>query len=455
MARSLFERPDEAEASWAAGLFASTPWTPTRALGRALVVIGVALLFAVVLGRIDLVVIAAPFALGTAWALRERPATAPTVALAVAEDSTAEGEQFTLTLTVDNPNPVRLDIAVARLIYAPWLDVKHGDRPFATDLVAGQPTEVTLTGTALRWGHQSIGPAVVFAVAGDGLLISGRNVADAAGLRVHPQRPVFRAGDDMPVSSALVGVHRSRRTGQGGELVGIRRYAPGDRLRRIDWRVTLRTNEPHVAQTLSDRDAEVVILLDVLKEAGYSGGIRGTASVVDITVRAAASIAEHYLRLGDRVSMLEYSGHPRQLRAAAGRRQLQMVTEWLMATRATSGAGDPPTFGLSPHLVADQALVVVLSPLLAHSSIEMIAGFAQSGRPVLVVDTLGERAERSAISTEWTVVAHRLWRLERATLIGQLLEVGVPVQPWAGSGTLDMMLRDMTQMTRAPRISVR
>jgi uncharacterized protein (DUF58 family) len=455
MARSLFERPAEVETSWSASLFAGVQWTPTRALGRSLVVIGVTLLFAVVLGRLDLIVIASPFALGTAWALRKRPQTAPTVALAVSEDSTAEGEPFTVTLTVDNPNPTRLDIAVARLAYGPWLDVKHGDRPFATDLAAGQPTEVTLTGTALRWGHQHVGPAVVFAVAADGLLLSGRNAADAASLRVHPQRPVFRAGDDMPVSSALVGVHRSRRTGQGGELVGIRRYAPGDRLRRIDWRVTLRTNEPHVAQTLSDRDAEVVILLDVLKEAGRSGGIRGTASVVDITVRAAASIAEHYLRLGDRVSMLEYSGHPRQLRPAAGRRQLQMVTEWLMATRATGGAGDPPGFGLSPHLVADQALVVVLSPLLTPYSIETIAGFAQSGRPVLVVDTLGDRAERSAISTEWTVVAHRLWRLERATLIGQLVEAGVPVRPWAGSGTLDEMLRDMTQMARAPRIGVR
>ena len=58
------------------------------------------------------------------------------------------------------------------------------------------------------------------------------------------------------------------------------------------------------------------MLLDVLHEAGRSGGVHGTASVVDTTVRAAAAIAEHYLRQGDRVGLVEYSGHPRHLRAA-------------------------------------------------------------------------------------------------------------------------------------------
>ena len=48
-------------------------WVPTRALGRAIVVAGVLLLLAAVSGRVDLVVLAAPFALGTALSLRRRP----------------------------------------------------------------------------------------------------------------------------------------------------------------------------------------------------------------------------------------------------------------------------------------------------------------------------------------------------------------------------------------------
>ncbi|MEV4201720.1 DUF58 domain-containing protein, partial [Micromonospora globbae] len=41
-------------------------WTPTRALGRAVLLTGLLLLAGVVLGRVDLVVLATPFALGTA-----------------------------------------------------------------------------------------------------------------------------------------------------------------------------------------------------------------------------------------------------------------------------------------------------------------------------------------------------------------------------------------------------
>ena len=52
-------------------------WTPTRALGRAVLLTGLLLMAGVLLGRVDLVVLAAPFALGTAFALRRRPPAAP------------------------------------------------------------------------------------------------------------------------------------------------------------------------------------------------------------------------------------------------------------------------------------------------------------------------------------------------------------------------------------------
>jgi len=247
-------------------------------------------------------------------------------------------------------------------------------------------------------------------------------------------------------------VHRSRRTGEGGELSGVRRFSPGDRLRRIDWRVTLRSRELHIAPTLSDRDAEVVILLDVLNEVGQSGGVHGAASVLDTTVRAGAAIAEHYLHQGDRVAMLEYSGHPRHLRPASGKRHFQTILEWLLDTRAVAGSGDPPSFGIDPHLIGGSAMVVVLTPLLAVQSVEMIARLARAGRSVVAVDTLGALAARRIVSSKWTPIAVRLWRLERENTIGALREVGVPVVAWAGSGSLDDVLRDVIRMAAAPKV---
>jgi uncharacterized protein (DUF58 family) len=259
----------------------------------------------------------------------------------------------------------------------------------------------------------------------------------------------------MPRSSALVGVHRSLRPGEGGELAGIRRFGPGDRLRRVDWRVTLRTGELHVAQMLSDRDAEVVVLLDVLHEAGMSGGVRGTPSVVDTTVRAAAAISEHYLRQGDRVGLVEFSGAPRYLRVAAGRRHLRTALDWLLETRAGRSAERAPVFGIETGLIPNGALVIVLTPLIGPQSTEMIATLARAGRWVVAVDTLGDLARRRLPGARWTDAAQRLWWLERENLIGLLREAGVPVTAWAGTGSLDQVLHEMARMAAAPRLGVR
>ncbi len=430
-------------------------WAATRALGRTVVVVGTLALIGVLLGRLDLLALAAPFAFATAWALRRRPTQGPAVTISSPHPVAVEGEDIAATVTAANPDPVGLDLVVVRVNHSPWLRLGHSDRPYVTDLAAQRTSEVTLSGPALRWGLQQVGPAQVYGVACDGLLVSTPNVTAGARLKVHPQIPPFRASETMPRATMLVGTHRSRRPGEGGELAGVRRHAPGDRLRRIDWRVTLRTRELHVSQMLSDRDAEVVVLLDVLNEAGESGGVQGAASVLDTTVRAAAAIAEHYLHQGDRVSTVEYSGHPRHLRAASGRRQVQAVLEWLLLTRLIEGSSDPPPFSIDPHVIPAAALVVVLTPLIAPQTTDMIATLARAGRLVVAVDTLGTIAQQRFTGSEWSHLAGRLWRLERENTIGALREAGVPITTWAGTGSLDEVLRDLTRMAAAPRIGRR
>lgn len=458
------------------------PWVTTRALGRAVFFCGLAVLAGVLLGRIDLIILAAPFAVGTAWALRRRPSHPPTIAVEVAREDAAEGGVVPVTVEMSNQDSVPLDLVVGRLTTSSWLEVSGGARPYAGSVAAGSAPggsgglgssggssgsarRVRLDVTALHWGHQEIGPAVAYGVAADGLLVSGMVVAPALTLRVYPAVPPFRAGATMPRSSALVGVHRSRRPGEDGELSGVRRHGPGDRLRRIDWRVTLRSGEVHVAHILSDRDAEVVVLLDVLYEAGTSGGIRGEASVVDTTVRAAAAICAHYLRQGDRVGLVEYSGRPRFLRAAAGRRQLMTALDWLLETRAVAGVGYEPALGIDPLVIPNSALVVVLTPLLGTASAEMIATLARAGRSVVAIDTLGALAtHRQVVESRWGTIAQRLWRVERENLIGLLREAGVPVTGWVenpalaaapGGGPLDQVLQDMARMAAAPRLGGR
>ncbi|MBO4208708.1 DUF58 domain-containing protein [Micromonospora echinofusca] len=462
-------------------------WVPTRALGRAVLLTGLLLILGVLLGRIDLVVLAVPFGLGTAYALRQRPSVAPGVQVDADDTHLVEGGPVAGTVGVDNPGVVDFDLVIVRTLVSPWLRIDRAgqatgpapapnggqatgagstagadeglpagglDRPFVLTTPAGSGSDLLLRGEALRWGRHPIGPAGVRAVACDGLVACRPVVSGARTVRVYPRTEPFEADEAMPRAAGLVGGHRSRRPGEGGELAGVRVFGPGDRLRRIDWRVSLRARQLHVAATLSDRDAEVVLLLDVLAEAGRSGGIAGTASVLDTTVRAAAAIGEHYLHRGDRVSMLEYGPSARRLRPATGRRQYLTLLEWLLDVRVEQSEYQPYDQVFGPHLLSSNALLVVLTPLVDPRSAEMLARLARSGRFVVAVDTL-PAGVGPPLRSPWTQVAYGLWRLERENTIGQLRQHGVPVVAWAGAGSLDLVLRDVARMAAAPRVGMR
>ncbi|WP_425455233.1 DUF58 domain-containing protein [Allorhizocola rhizosphaerae] len=429
-------------------------WVPTRAFGRAVLICGLVLLIAVLLGRADLVVLAAPLALSVAFGLGRRPSGTPGLRLSTVETLPVEGGDMGATVEVENRDRVGYDLTVLQVQHSPWLKLADGDRPHATSVARGMATAVELSGPAIRWGRQTLGPASAYAVAADGLLRSKAVVTGALGVRVYPMTDPFEADEAMPRAAGLVGQHRSRRPGQGGELAGVRQFAPGDRLRRIDWRVSLRTERLHVAATLSDRDAEVVILIDLLADAGRSEGITGAASVLDRAVRASAAIAEHYLHLGDRVSLIEYGAFARKLRPASGRRQYLTVLEWLLDVDPSPVARERAGAQLAAGISAD-ALVVVLTPLLDARSAGMLAGLARAGRFVVAVDTLPPEVEPPKASSNFGDVAFRLWRLERENTIGQLREHGVPVVAWAGAGSLDAVLRDVARMATAPKVGAR
>ncbi|GAA3772139.1 hypothetical protein GCM10022225_69330 [Plantactinospora mayteni] len=459
-------------------------WVSTRALGRAVLLTGLFLVAGALLGRIDLVVLAAPFALGTAYALRRRPVRPPEIGIGAEDTNLVEGGALLAGISVGNRDEVGYDLVLVRTVVSSWLRIDEvrfasdgpgadgpapadgsdeatrpgrrdaTDRPYGFTVPGGTVADLELRGGTLRWGRHSLGPAAVRAIACDGLLASQTVLSEARAVPVYPVTEPFDADEAMPRAAGLVGGHRSRRPGEGGELAGVRIFGPGDRLRRIDWRVSLRARQLHVAAMLSDRDAEVVLLLDVLAEAGRSGGIRGSASVLDTCVRAAAAIAEHYLHRGDRVSLLEYGPSARRLRPATGRRQYLTLLEWLLDVRVEQSPHEPYDQVFGPHLLSSNALVVVLTPLVDARSAAMLARLARSGRFVVAVDTLPPSAVPPKRG-QWTELAHRLWRLDRDTTIGQLREHGVPVVTWAGAGSLDLVLRDVARLASAPRPALR
>ncbi len=448
-------RPEGLETQPWRAIPASTPiepvtptWLPTPALSTAFGLMAFLPLLAILLSRPDLVVVVIPVGVATLTGLFRRSYRMPRVAVTPRATTLLEGESTTIDWEISADEP--LDVVQVRLRMRGWIRPAEPGSFAATTVGRGTPVRFGFGLASTRWGRGHLDDVVVQAYTAQGLLRADELVQRPAAIRILPLREGFRAVDAVPSAVGVVGLHRSRRPGDGIDLAGVRPFAAGDRLRRINWPVSTRVGPLHVNATFYDRDTEVVLVLDSTVEIGASTGVDGASSAIDQAVRSAASIAEHYLRNGDRVGLLDLSRAGRPIRSRSGRGQLDRLTEELLEVKP-AGIGGAGVHRAVSRIPAN-AMAIVLSPLLSDDLPEALAGLARAGRSIIVVDTLPTEIELPEESS-WTKVAWRIEMLRRSNRISSLQTHGVPVVPWLGSGSLDAVLLELSRTAMAPRLS--
>jgi uncharacterized protein (DUF58 family) len=413
--------------------------------GRLLTYAGVAMLGGVLAGRVELVACGAAAAAVTAWKLRRaEPSVDARVALSA--DRFVEGEQVRVSVTLTATGVV--DSATVDFVLSPGLRVTDG-APYATvALRPGEPRDVTLTVLPPRWGVYSFGPVHVTWY-GRGRLSGGIVEVPAETLRVLPRPEEFAAPAAHPFARALAGTHVARVTGEGIEPTGVREYRAGDPLRRVNWRVTARRGGLYVTEQRPERNAEVVLFLDTFVDRGPEG-----ATTLDVAVRAAAGIAEHYLASMDRVGVVGFGGVMRWLTAESGRVQHHRIVEHLigMGSVLTYAAKDISV--IPARTLPPRALVIALSPLLDSRATGVLADLARRGYGLVVVDT-SPRPLLPPARTWSRDLAQRVFLVERDLLVSRLGEVGAPVVPWNGPGTLDVVLAEVSRLHARPKVGLR
>jgi uncharacterized protein (DUF58 family) len=421
-------------------------WSPTAALGPAVGSAAALLTLAVLLGRQDLLLLALPLAVGTVLPLLGRASRAPVVRLRTAAATLFEGQSTTLSQQLYAPDAV--DVIRLRTRLEGWVELPDGGQDVCT--TAGPDSDVLLNHrlAAPRWGRSRIGRVSLSVTAAHGLLRTTATGDEVVALATIPLRAEFSATDLVPAARGIVGAHRSRRIGEGVDPAGVRPFVAGDRLRRINWPVSLRTGGLHVTATYSDRDTEVVLVLDTAFEVGAGAG-PGTASNLDVAVRAAAAIAEHYLRHGDRVAVLDLGRAGRPVRPRTGQAHLFRILDELLDVRAAPVS--ELAVGRALARISGRALVIMLSPLLSAEVAVAAAGLSRAGRSVLVVDTLPAEVVLPEPGP-WLDLAWRVQQIERSNLVAALADHGVPVVPWLGSGSLDQVLAGLSRTSRAARV---
>jgi uncharacterized protein (DUF58 family) len=394
------------------------------------------LLLGLVLGRPDVAVLGVPLVLGVLWDWQQRP----TVLAPVRFGSLQQESQ---------PGLVAHSLAVGTAPGVATVLVRAtapGHRPVLALVSAERAREVELSVRTRRTGERDM-----FAV--DYLEAGPAQVVKAEPASVGPVKvtvlPGVRRLGQLPLPGRLQGLtgpHDSRRPGDGGDLRDINLFAPGDRLRRIDWRVTARRSvqggpgdpgrlsELYVRRTFATADATVMLVLDSRDDVGPDVATWGDAAKVrqdeatslDIAREAAASLAREYLSAGDRVGLEDLGRMRRPVPPAGGRSQLQRLVQRLALAQPE---GEPKRRRRAPRLPSG-ALIVVFSTFLDDDAARMALLWHHAGHRVVAVDVLPRITSVGVTSRVRT--AYRIVAMERGDRLLRLARGGVEVVHWEG-----------------------
>jgi uncharacterized protein (DUF58 family) len=294
----------------------------------------------------------------------------------------------------------------------------------------------TVTVTAERWGRYPI-RATVDVVAHGGLL-TGTGTADATDVTVFPLTPPQATA--LPQTELLdrLGTHLTRHIGSGVEYADIRIYVPGDQLRSVNWPVSARRGRLHVTQRLTDRSADVVVLID-----GYPQPAGPATDSTERIVRGAAQVVQTALRNGDRAGIVALGGRqPRWLGVDIGQRQFYRVLDTVLG----AGAQFETTTGtLAPRAaVPPGAIVVAFSTLLDTEFALALINLRRRGHVVVAVDVL----QGSPFGAEQDPLLDRMWALQRSAMYRDIGTVGVDVVAWQSDRSLDQSMRTVPDRRR-------
>lgn len=432
---SLPEPPPARPPTWApdadAAPVPARRWTPALAVTCASAACLLLLLLGVLAARPDVAVLgAAPLVLAVR-ALGSRPSGVVRAWFEARDDADDDPDargaagRLRATLCLDGP--------------ARWasVGVRRQDRPGADVLVRVDGTRrLPVVARTVRTGPQEVASADV-----QGVGPGGASVAD-------PAPPVTRRTVVLPATTPLLdlplptrlrglaGPHESRRPGEGGGLRDVHPWAPGDRLRRIDWRVTARRSpdlrELYVRREHAQAEAVVVLVVDSRDDVGPDPRTwRGSqaprpqdATSLDRARQAAASLARAYLDRGDRVGLDDLGVRRRPVAPGGGRRQLDRIRHALALT-APEGA---PAERLRPPRLPSGALVVVFSTFLDDESARVAARWRTAGHRVVAVDVLP--ALRTSGLYDRERLAVRLMTLTREDRMAELADQDVELVTW-------------------------
>jgi uncharacterized protein (DUF58 family) len=418
--------------------------TATPKLGAYTALAGIGLLGALVAGRPELAAYAAPFTAVLVLGLSLARPPRVSAIFDLDHERQLQGEAVGAELEVRTEQPVgRLEL----LLDLPPGLAAESPNPVVVRLDWDERRELDYTLRCERWGAYLVGGLVLRAPDAFGLLVHETTIECPQPLKVYPRGEVLRRLVRPRETQAFAGSQVPRTRGEGIEFADLRPFVPGDRVRRVNWRATARRGEPWVNETHPERNSDIVIFLDTFVEARSED--EGT---LDLAIRAASSLAAHYLREKDRVGLVSFGGVLNWLTASSGLVQFYRILDSILDAEIFLSYAWKDINLLPVRTLPPSALVIALSPLLDERAVRSLLDLRARGFDLAIVE-ISPEPFAPAGPRPLDELAHRLWLLRREALRSRYRRLGVPVVAWSEDVPLQAALEEVRRFKRHARVA--
>jgi len=157
----------------------------------------------------------------------------------------------------------------------------------------------------------------------------------------------------------------------------------------------------------------------------------GDTTVFDHAVRAAASLALHFLEQGNYVGLLIYGNYLDWTLPSTGRAQKERILEALARAQTADKSVFEDLRNIPARLFPPRSQLVVISPLADQDDVEILGILRAREYQILLVSPNvlpSKQAERPADET--LSLAVRIAQLRRTLLLDTLRRIGVRVIDW-------------------------
>jgi uncharacterized protein (DUF58 family) len=356
-----------------------------------------------------------------------------------------EQDELAVDVTVASDTPVeRLELL---LVLPDGLTVVQGAS--ASSLRLGWEDERTLELRLRceRWGNFDVGDVRLRARDRLGLVAWETSVDRRTRLRVYPLPETLRRVVTPVATQPYAGNEVARQKGEGLEFADLRLFAPGDRVRSINWRASARRDELVVNDRHPERNTDVILFLDTFADARHGG-----RSTLDLAVRATSTLATRYLERRDRVGLVSFGGMLRWLTPGMGMSQRYRVVDALLESEVVFNYAWKDVSVIPARVLPPQALVLAVTPLLDDRAVEALVDLRARGYDLVIVEVSPAEFATPGES-EGDRLAHRLWLLRREELRARYERLGVAVARWSDDASLDGALEGVRSYRRHARLA--